>query len=63
MKLVECPCVATGVDFLNAEKEYTKTNYKANQTSNWIPTVGAKDSIIKKMQICQQIFTIVTKVN
>ena len=36
---VECPCVATGVDFLNAEKEYTRTNYKANQTSNWIPTV------------------------
>ena len=39
------PCVATGVDFLNTEKEYTRTNYKANQTSNWI---RAKDSIIKK---------------
>ena len=37
--LVECPCVATGVDFLNAEKEYTRTNYNANQTFNWIPTV------------------------
>jgi len=34
VKLVECPCVATGVDFLNAEKEYTRTNHDANQTSN-----------------------------
>ena len=37
--LVECPCVAMGVDFLNAEKRYTRTNHDANQTFNWIPTV------------------------
>ena len=23
-KLVECPCIATGVDFFNAKKEYTR---------------------------------------
>jgi len=38
-KLVECPCIATGVDFLNAEKEYTRTNHDANQITNRIPTV------------------------
>ena len=38
------PVRATGVDFLNTEKEYTRTNYNANQIFNWI----TKDSIIKR---------------